>query len=665
MKTILNLLSVFFILQINAQSDFNTSSIKVTMGDLQTNVYASDTTANALVIYEKGNSYVHRETYNLITEIEKKVKILNKVGENESTVEIYLYNSDDKRREEKITKIVAKTHNLENGQIRETTIRGSEIFREVYNKNNTIVKFTLPKITSGSVITYSYSLESPFMFNYKEWEFQEDIPKLYSQYNTSIPGNYEYGIKLVGVLKLDTNESTIEKKCLSANPNASGIALTNTGTADCTNTVYVMKNIPAFIEEDYMTSSKNYLSKIDYELKKTTNFTGVVERFTKTWKDVDKELKSHPAIGKQFNRNSHVKGLLDTSIIQEKDELTKAKNIYNFVQENYTWNEKYLQFTDASIKDIVKNKSGNVSQINLLLHNLLTANNIESTPVLLSTRENGFATTLYPVLSDFNYLITQVTIDGVPYLLDATDEYLNFGQLPFRCLNDYGRLLTLKKGSSWIDIVSISSSVIQYQVDLNFDENNILNGTINSRYSNYFALSKKKDYFPNPEKYLEDFENDHVEMEVIEHKVKNESINNDKFEESFQIEYPDLETTSETFYLDPFIDKFISTNPFKLQDRTYPIDFGYRMAYMYNFQLDLGDKYELSEIPQSKKMTLPENAGDYTFAIDANGNKIIMSLKINLKKRRYPVGYYISLKQFMGNIVNTQTKTLLTLRKKQ
>ncbi|MCK0109196.1 DUF3857 domain-containing protein [Flavobacteriaceae bacterium S0825] len=665
MKQILNLFSLLFIFQLNAQSNFNSSNIEVTTGDLQTNVYAKDTTANALVIYEKGNSYVHKETYKLITEIEKKVKILNKDGENESTVEIYLYNSDDKRREEKVTKIVAKTHNLENGQIRETPIRNSEVFREVYNKNYTIVKFTLPKISSGSVITYSYRLESPFMFNYKEWEFQDDIPKLYSQYNTSIPGNYEYGIKLVGVLKLDINESTIEKKCLSLNPNASGIALTNTGTADCTNSIYVMKNIPAFIEEDYMTSSKNYLSRIDYELKKTTSFNGVVERFTKTWKDVDKELKSHPAIGKQFNRESHVKGLLGTSISQEKDKLTKAKNIYNFVQENYTWNEKYLKFTDASIKDIVKNKSGNVSQINLLLHNLLTANNIESTPVLLSTRENGFATTLYPVLSDFNYLITQVTIDDVPYLLDATDEYLSFGQLPFRCLNDYGRLLTLKKGSKWIDIVSISSSLIQYQVDLKFNENNILNGTINSRYSNYFALSKKKDYFPNPKRYLEDFENDHVEMEVIEHKVKNESINNDKFEESFQIEYPDLETTSETLYLDPFIDKFISTNPFKLQDRTYPIDFGYRMAYMYNFQLDLGDKYELSEIPQSKKMTLPENAGDYTFAISTDGNIVTMSLKINLKKTRYSVGYYISLKQFMSNIVNTQTKTLLALKKKQ
>ena len=439
----------------------------------------------------------------------------------------------------------------------------------------------------------------------------------------------------------------LKKKCLSVNPNASGISLTNTGTADCTNTVYIMKNIPAFIEEDYMTSSKNYLSRIDYELKKITNFNGTVERFTKTWKDVDKELKSHPSIGKQFNKTSSVKGLLDDSIVKEKDKLTKAKNIYNFVQKNYTWNEKYLTFKDASIKDILKNKSGNVSQINLLLHNLLKANGIESTPVILSTRENGFATTLYPVLSDFDYLITQVTIDDITYLLDATDEYLNFGQLPFRCLNDFGRLLTLKKGSSWVDILSINSSIIQYKVDLKFNGEGVLVGKANSRYTDYFALNKKKDYFPNPEAYLDEFENNHSAFEIFNHEVKNDDVNNDKFEEAFELEYLDLDPSSGTIYLDPFIDKFLSTNPLKLQQRTYPIDFGYKMAYMYNFQIDLGDNYEIGELPQSKKMTLPENAGNYTFAINSTGNKVNISLKINLKKTRYPVSYYPYLKEFI------------------
>jgi hypothetical protein len=425
-----------------------------------------------------------------------------------------------------------------------------------------------------------------------------------------------------------------------------------------------MRNIPAFIEEDYMTSKKNYLSRIDYELKKITNFNGTVDRITKTWKDVDKELKTHPSIGKQFNRTSQVKGLLNSSILNEKDQLIKAKNIYNYVKDNYTWNEEYIKHTEASIKEIVKDQSGNVSQINLLLHNLLTDNDIESTPILLSTRNNGFATTLFPVLSDFNYLILQVSINDVQYFLDATDKYLSFGQLPFRCLNDFGRLLTLKKGSSWVDIISINSSIIQHQVNLKFNEDAILVGTINSRYSDYFALNRKEKYFSNPDSYLDDFENDHKSFEVINHEVVNEDINSNKFQESYELEYFDFDTATTTLYLDPFIDKFLSSNPLKLQQRTYPIDFGYKMAYMYNFMLDLGDNYELTDLPQSKKMTLPEDAGNYTFVIDTQGNVVNISLKINFKKTRYPVSYYPSLKEFMSSIVNTQTKTLLAIKKK-
>ncbi|WP_169301408.1 DUF3857 domain-containing protein [Pontimicrobium aquaticum] len=664
MKQILNLLCILFLIQLNAQSNFNTSSFEVTMGDLQTNIYAKDTTANALVIYEKGNSYVHKETYKLVTEIERKVKILNKEGENESTVEIYLYNSDDKKREEKISKIVAKTYNLENGSIRKTSIRDNEVFKEVYDKNNTIVKFTLPKIASGSVITYSYRLESPFMYNYKEWEFQEDIPKLYSEYNTSIPGNYEYNIKLVGGLSFSKNESVIEKKCLSANSKVTGMQSASVPYADCVNTIYAMEDIPAFIEENYMTSSKNYLSKMDYELKTVTSFNGSKDRISRTWKEVDKELKGYSSLGRQLKKGNLIKDLLGTSITDEPNQLNKAKKIYDFVQKNYTWNEEYLRLREAPLKDLIKNKSGNVSQINLLLHNLFIENDIKSTPILLSTRANGFATKLFPVISEFNYLITQVEIDNKTFLLDATDSYLTFGQLPFRCLNDYGRLLDLKKGSSWLDITKTTPSIIQHQVNLKFDDQGALKGVVNSRYTEYFALNKKKAYYTNPEDYLEDFENNYLDIEVISHKVKNQNNNSDKFQESYEINFSDLDTSSNILYLNPFINKFISTNPFKLQQRTYPIDFGYKMIYMYNFQLDLGENYEIAELPESKRIKLPNNTGDYTFAINTIGNKVNISLKINTNETRYAPEYYPALKEFISNIINTQTNTLLTLKKK-
>jgi hypothetical protein len=653
MKKIINLL-LFVSLASYSQTGFNSKSLDVSLGDVSSNVYVKDSTANALVIYEKGNSFIDRNTFRLITEIEKKIKILKKGGEDYATVEIRLYNDDSKRRVEKIHKIKAVSYNLNNKRIERTFLLDKNIFRERYDKNNTFIKFTLPKVTPGTVITYSYTLESPYITKYHGWEFQDAIPKLHSEYNASIPGNYDYNMRLVGNLKLSQTNNKLIKNCLEANG----------GRADCSYFEYIMEDIPAFIEEDFMTSPKNYLSRIEYDLKTITYFDGVIDQVTRTWKDTDKELKSYQSLGKQLKKRNLIKDILPAQIINEENKLEQAKLIYDLVQNNYTWNEEGLRLRNSPLKELIQNKSGNVSQINLLLHNLLTENKIESKPVLVSTRANGYATKLFPVIHDFNYLIVQASIEGKTYLLDATDKYLTFGQLPLRALNRYGRLLDFKKGSSWIDIKNEEYSSVQHQVNLKFTNLSEMDGSIKSRYTNYYALNRKKEYYPNPDQYIEDFENDRDFLEVNNHEIQTKGINDIKFQESYDVSYIDTESVGDKLYLDPFICKFISTNPFRLQERTYPIDFGYKRSFIYNFELDLNNFYEVDDLPENTVVKLPNNTGEYRSIISNEANKITIVFKIQLSRAIYGASYYDVLKQLMNRIVNTQTKTLIALKKK-
>jgi hypothetical protein len=64
-------------LNVKAQSNFNSENNTVTKGDLETIIYEMDSTANAIVLYELGNSYVDKKSFRLKTEITKKIKILN------------------------------------------------------------------------------------------------------------------------------------------------------------------------------------------------------------------------------------------------------------------------------------------------------------------------------------------------------------------------------------------------------------------------------------------------------------------------------------------------------------------------------------------------------------------------------------------------------------
>ncbi len=634
-----------------SQENYNSESYRVTLNDIKSTTFKKDTTANALVIYERGNSYVDKHEFDLRTEVQHKIKILNKEGFDNANITVYLYNND--RRSEKVDKIIATVYNLIGEEVVKTSLTEKDIYREKYDENHTLVKFTMPNIKEGSVIAYSYTLTSPFMFNYKGWNFQGNIPKLYSEYVSSIPGNWNYHIKLVGGLELSTNESTIGKRCLE---------VPNGGSADCSNSIYVMKNIPAFVEEDYMTTKMNYLARVEYELKTFTDFQGIKNDYAKTWQTVDKEFESEPNIGRQISKNTKASDLLSSIILDESDALKKAKAIYEYVQENYTWNETYNIFKDVSVKDLIKNKSGNVSAINILLHNLLEESDIDVKPVLLSTRNNGFATKIFPVISEFNYLIVQATIHNETYFLDATDKYLSFGDIPFRCLNQYGRLLDFKKGSEWIDIAPKNVSQFLYNAQINLDENNNLTGKINGKTTGYHSLNFKKAYYPNKEGYVNGLENNYPNIEITEHEVTSEGKTSPDFSESYNISLT-TEAIGDHIYLNPFFVKFFTQNPFKLQERTYPIDFGYKDSYFYMLNINIGDKFAILELPEDFIIALPNNSGKVSLSSKTIGQTVSLSFKLDFKEAMYAPEYYASLKEFMSKIVDIQKNATIVIKK--
>lgn len=651
MKNLLCVLILIISLDGNSQNQFNSEDLSVTRSDLTINTYEKDSTANAMILYEHGKSYIDRSSFALKTEVKKKLKILNKQGYDKANISIYLYNNGSKK--EKVKNITATTYNLENNSVSKTSLDKSQIFEEKYNDNYTIIKFAFPNIKEGSVIVYNYTLETPFMFKYKEWYFQDDIPKLYSQYETSIPGNYEYHIKLVGYLKLDVNTSRLSKSCLEVG---------NGGTADCMDVNYVMRDVPAFIEEDFMTTKTNYISRVEYELKTFRGFDGSVNHYTKSWESVDSELKTDKNIGRQLNKSNAVKDLLSPAITSENDFLTKAKAIYNYVQENYTWNNKYDIFTDVSIKDLVENKSGKISEINILLHNLLEENGIDVKPILLSTRNNGFATLIYPVLSDFNYLIVQATINGDNYLLDATDKYLPFGMVPFRCLNQEGRVLDFKKGSNWIDIKVDDTSIINYRNDLSLTKDGKLEGIVEKKTSGYHALSLKQAYFENKGTYFNSIKEKNNFIELTNHSVETENKTDFDFKEEFTIAH-EIESVGDKIYLNPFLFKFFTENFFKLQERTYPIDFGYKDSYNYTLKLTIDDGYEVIEQPKDVVLKLPNNKGNLIFTCKTENNVMVLYFKLSFYEALYNPEYYPSIKEFMANAVDIQKNSLIVLKR--
>ena len=167
----------------------------------------------------------------------------------------------------------------------------------------------------------------------------------------------------MGSINLSTNDATTKEHCFRVEGYED--------SADCEVLKYAMKDIPAFKEaENFMLSSKNYKSRIDFEMSIHYGLDGSKNKFTKSWKDVDSEFRVDKDIGRQLTKKGFFEKNVPLELLTQGDDLSKAQNIYNFIQDHYTWNGKYGIYINIRVKDAFDKKTGNVGEINISLINL-------------------------------------------------------------------------------------------------------------------------------------------------------------------------------------------------------------------------------------------------------------------------------------------------------
>src|SRR5258706_11290559 len=208
-KMLFSLLLVCFIsTKSPAQSKPNFKFGDISEKDFNTKVYAIDSNANAVVLADIGSSDIEGNSkgwFSLVHKHYKRVHILNKNGYDIANVSIPL--SLDGGDEEKLDKVKAVTYNLENGKVVETKLDvKANVFKDNIDKNHIVKKFTLPNIKEGSIIEFEYTIISDYLQNLQPWEFQGSYPRLWSEYNLSLPEFFNYVFLTQGYKSYDVND---------------------------------------------------------------------------------------------------------------------------------------------------------------------------------------------------------------------------------------------------------------------------------------------------------------------------------------------------------------------------------------------------------------------------------------------------------------------------
>lgn len=631
------------------------------MEELKMTRYAKDTAAAAVVLADYGETSIEYHTakaaFVLRFERIRRVKILTKDGYDWGNFSISLYH--DGNTEEDLSTIKAVTYNLENGKSVETKLKNDAIFREETDQNWKTVKFALPNVKVGSVIEIAYKVSSPFLFQFQGWDFQSTIPVQWSEYRAHIPEYFEYKKLMQGYLAMTVNETEQQHKSLtveyrekmSGGSNRSASTLEQEKIEFVENYFrWVVKDSPAFREESRMTTYRDYISTLNFELHSVQMPGQAIQYFNKSWVGLGNDFLDNSSFGGVVKGSGFLKEHVEKATAGKTDPKEKIGAIYSYVKENMGWDGRYRVYATENLKRSMEEKKGSSADINLTLVSMLQKAGLTAFPFLVSTRNHGFIRKDYPLGSQFNYVIAAVELDGKYVLLDATDRSLPSSILPERCLNGEGLLVKMDQ-SSWIKINAIKSRMAA-STDLVVGSSADIKGKIQFTYDGYYGQNMRKKFLKEGKaEYLKELASSHA-WEISSGEYENMEKLSEPVKEVLELQVNDyIQATGDHMYINPLVIMRLQENPFQAEQRQYPVDFGSPEENTYVARITLPQDWTVEELPKPKVIVLPGNSAKCVYSITQSGNIISVTSQVIINKALFAPEEYPGLRDFYAQVV--------------
>jgi hypothetical protein len=596
--------------------------------DLEMKVYPADSSAPAVILCDYGYFDATRFQFTRLL----RIKILKKEGYKWA-------NQICSFRFEK-PGIKGTTYNLENGVITSSKLKPESIFTETVKAQEYYrTRFAMPNVKEGSVMDIEiYYTGLPY-----EWRFQDLIPIRWS----------ELIIEPTPVITFHNTFFGIEPLALETDRRWVGV------------------NMPAFKEEPYTDCINNYIRRTEIEISemnvpsKNFHLANYYENHSSNWQAVNKVLLRYDAYNNGLGVTNFLNGLTEEikNLGQSKEEmlkvaLEKVKKI--------KWNDECSIYTShQTLHDASKKGTGNVADINLTLFQLLKKLDFETHPIVLRTRNEGKLSATVPSLDKLNYVVVQVKINDKTYLLDATEELLPYDFLPERCMNGDGR--TVCRPGEWINLRSSKKDreITNYDLILSTD-NLSLNGKMVYKRSDYAAYNFRKNYrtFNSRNEYLDDFKKDKPGLTILNSEIQKLDSIYFSIQDQYQVTINNkvIESAGE-LYLNPLLYSQIQENPFKSDERNYPVDFPYLVDRSFSGTIKVPENYTVISLPAAVKLQLPNNAATLIYQVAFVNNTIQFSCKLNINKEIFLSEEYADLKEFYAQIIKKQEEPVILKKK--
>lgn len=654
-KIVSILIFLFVFISSYSQSEYG----KVTVDELQMTTYPQDTTAVAVILSKVGETrYIYSELYGFQfeTTLKVKIKILKTEGLEYCTSSIN-YTEINSQRREVIDGLSGTTYNLVDGKIEKIKLGKEHIFNEDIEDTYKLRKFALPGAKVGSIIEYKYTLISDFLFRLRDFEFQSSIPTAYVSYEITIPEYFTYNKNMPGYERVIATPKQVNESFMVRYRDYSGQLRMERVQCLAERITYVGNNLAALKSEPYLWSLNDYRTKISYELQSERPPYGLVTSYITSWPKIDEDLMKQGSFGGELKKQ----GLFKDDVVAGDISLVKAKEIQDMVKSKVKWNEN-SSFYPSNLKDALKKGLGNSSDLNFLLINALKAANFDAYPVVLSTRAKGRLPVGNPSLAALNYVITAVQIDSLTYFTDASAKYGDWNILPENVMVPQARVIMSDKYGYWVDLSTVASGreVLIGQYSFVGDQ---LVKKVSETERGLDAYRFRKNYYSyeNKEQYIEKLGT------VLSGEVEDFEVSNlDNTVADVKVGYvlkTDMPLGDDVIYINPMLEKHFSENPFKSENRIFPVNFPYLSNYSQMITIAIPEGYVVDELPKSEKYIFGDNALNFSYRIIATESQVQLQYIFNVNSLLILPDSYTDLQDFFAKVIQKNSEQVVLKKK--
>lgn len=628
---------------------------KVSKEELEEKFHPIDSTAEAAYLYNYRRSYFDfnqtKGGFDLITEVHQRIKIYTKEGFDYANKTINYY-SPDSGDSESVYNVSGYTYYLENGKVEKEKLSKDGMFKEKKNKYNAVFKITLPKISEGCIIEFKYTLSSPYATSIDDVRFQMGVPVKKMEAKLEIPEFYAFNIVNKGYYSVPLKK-------------ASKTFLVGSSTYISNTYNYEAENIPALKNnESYVANIDNYRGAAMFELAQT-NFMSVggeFKSYTRTWEEVSKQIFEYESFGSELNKSGYYSDDLNKILETAKSDPEKVGAIFHFVKNKMKWNGLYSKYADNGVRKAYKENVGNVADINLILIAMLREAGLNANPVLISSRGNGVP--LFPTLNGFDYVIGIVQFPDNSYvLLDATEPYSSPNLLPVRALNWQGRIVQKDGTSAWVNLTASKHALEENFMMVKMTDDLSIKGLLRTKNENLNALTIRRNQNHLKDEDLKAKLEEAYKIEIEEYKIGNKDDVSLALTRTIKFSSEDLvEQINDKVYVEPLLFLTARNNPFKLEERKYPVDFATAWRDVHRVNIEIPAGYTVEKLPEPLAIALPDNIGVFKYQVTQNANKISTVAILEFNEPMILPENYQFLKDFYSKLVLKEAEKVVLVK---